>query len=156
MFTTTSDYFARGLHAYQSDSETLYPWIYGPRALLLCSCGNVEECEPDTAAGRVWPCSNECHLPRCPKCRQHVHDCEAEPRVMLRVEPFRTDRLLPRSDDSSFEHSPPHPSVGVNVLTKLDGFTITRPYHAHTQVTADPGDFRTGSGPEELGRVFER
>lgn len=158
---TASEYFRRhSLGQFHADDygDPSFDWAgFRMRALVWCGgCGTIEEVSPD--AGSLHACSGECHAPRCPCCGRFEYD-KADPalaRCMVKIEPFRSDRLLPRSDDSSFEHSPPHPSVGVNVLTKLDGFTITRPYHAHTQVTAPPGDFRTGSGPEELGRVFER
>lgn len=142
---TASEYFGRDPNPYR-------PAIAG--ALYVCSCGNVEDLE----GGRRPPeCSAECHLPRCCECGRPRWDVDPSerPRRMLQVEPFRSDRLLPRVRGVWAAATFNGDGTGAPERATREGFAIARPYHAHTKITAPPGDFRTGSG-DTLGKVFER
>lgn len=72
-----------------------------PYALYFCACGNVEDLPPGS---RPVPCSAECHIPRCPTCHSWRHDLAEEhglrPLMMMPLEPFRSDRLLPRTGEA--------------------------------------------------------
>lgn len=159
-FTTTADHFRAYPMPYYSDAEMPGYDRAGRNAvaLVVCgSCGCVEEVRPD--ARTLHDCSSECHAPRCPCCNRVEYE-KADPklaRCMVKVEPFRTDRLLPRSNDPSMVYTPGGWTYGVNVAMKIDGFVLTRPYHAHTRLTAPPGDFRIPRGSHDtLGHEFER
>jgi len=159
MFTTTANHFRSYPMPYFSDSDMPGYDRAGRHmlAVVVClSCGCEEEVSHESRT--IHPCSSECHAPRCPCCDRVEYDKAdaALVRVMVKVEPFRSDRLLPRGDDPSSVYTPGSycGGVGVNALGASGPFVLTRPYHAHVKITT-VGDFRAGSG-DRPGQLFER